>query len=197
MPVVTGTVKAISTKSGEGKFGPWTLYNMKIAETNGQENWYGFGNKHPGVREETHIQFFAKKNQKGYWEGDKDTIELVDGGQAPAPAAPRHNQAAAPQSAPSAPARQVDRQSSITLQTAFKVSTDLVNGMMAAGIYKPPLNSQDKKEKAQEMTVALVEKLAARFHPYFNDPEGFIESQLSDAAKDAVNEGESDEDMFD
>lgn len=191
MPIVEGIVKKISTREGEGQYGPYKLYNVCI-ESNGQETWYGFGNKNPGVRELSNVRFLAQQNNKGYWTGDAKSLELVD---APVP----QQAAQGPQSAP-APAQRAqspnDRQSSITLQTAFKVSAEYVGRLVEAGVIKPAMNSQAKKEAAQDMIWDMVKRYSAELHEYFNDPDGFKESVLSSIKEAAVDESGSDESMF-
>lgn len=195
MALITGTVKKIQQREVNGKFGPATAYNLGV-EQDGQSEltWIGAGFKSPGVREESRVTIMATQNNQGYWQCKPENIEVLGVAQVAtqAPSAQETAQTQAPAPAPR-PANN-DRQSSITLQTAHKVAADVVGMMLANGILKPTVNSKPKQETAQDMVVAYVERLAARFHKSFNNPDEFIEDILSDAGRDAVDE--SDSDMF-
>jgi len=166
---IEGLVKSQKTKEWNGK----TMYNLAIDDGNGEWKWYGFGLKNPGVREETRVTFEASQNQKGYWVGDASTIEVQ---KTPDPAPQAQGGGAAPQKSSGG---FVDRQNSITLQTSFKVATDQVNGMLAAGLFKPAANSKAAKETAIEAYREFVKKVAAELHGYFMEPDKFEEMMLS------------------
>lgn len=181
MSTMKGTVKAIKTKDWNGK----TMYNLGVNTGGDQLEWVGFGVNNPGVREESVVSFDYKKNDKGYLVGNAKTIQVHKDEKPQASA----------QAQPKATGVFVDRQSSITLQTAFKVATEQAGDLLKAGIFKPATNTKAAKENAMDAYFDFVEERAARLQSHFMDPDAFLEERLSKSSSNNTHKEEDDEDF--
>lgn len=180
MTIMKGTVKAIKTKEWNGK----TMYNLGVNTGGDQLEWVGFGASNPGVREESVVSFEYKKNDKGYLVGNAKTVQ-VHKDEKPEVTA---------QAQPKASGGFVDRQASITLQTAFKVATEQAGDLLKSGIFKPTTNTKAAKENAIDAYFDLVDEIAARLQARFMDPEAFLEERLNKPSNNTRKE-EDDEDF--
>lgn len=164
---VTGTLQKIKERAYNGK----TLYSICV-----DDNWYGLGEEHPGVREHSTVTFQCYKNNKGYDTIVQDTLQV--------------EKEAAPDRESTAPESSNHRQKSIVLQTAFKCAPMIVDTAIKAGAFKPATNTAAAKQKSLHALLAYTDKVAGRLYAYFLDPDAFESQVLSDPpqAEDAGDE---------
>jgi hypothetical protein len=170
MTTMKGTVKAIKTKDWNGK----TMYNLGVNTGGEKLEWVGFGTNNPGVREESVVSFEYKQNDKGFLVGNAKTINV-------------HKDEKPAVQAKATGGGFQDRQSSITLQTAFKVATEQAGDLLSSGLFKPATNTKAAKETAIDAYFALVDKIASRLHGNFMNPENFEAKVLEEATPDDDN----------
>ena len=181
MATIKGVVKVIKTKPWKDK----TMHNLGLSvDGDDKLKWFGFGLNNPGVREESVVSFDYKENDKGYLVGNAKSIKVHKDEVAPAAAAPK---------ASGGGGGFQDRQSSITLQTAFKVATEQAGDLLASGLFKPAANSKAAKAAAIDAYFAFVDQIAARLHGNFMNPENFEARVLEEAADDVEEETQADD----
>lgn len=111
---ITGTFEElIKVKTGKGKKGPWTLWNIKV-----DGNRYGAGFDQPKAAVGDQVEFETEENENGYQEIVKGTFKVTK--------AATKEESAATKAKTSAETS--EKQSSIEAQTALKAAVDLVNG---------------------------------------------------------------------
>ena len=71
----TGTLRRLSTKTGVGRRGPWTLYSGKVEKPDGTEyeKWISFGFEKPAVEEGKFYSIEAEEDAKGFIKSTKIT----------------------------------------------------------------------------------------------------------------------------
>lgn len=158
---VQGFVEQIGERRVTTKFGESTAYSIKIRSENGETEWYGLGFKKPPFREGSSIKFEAYKNKKGYLDADFDSFEVLK--DVPASTASSGSN--------SGTKALNNRDNSITLQTAFKVAPEIVNGMIAAGILSLASGTKASKENSQEAYLEYVNRVAYDLQAKFLDPD--------------------------
>ncbi len=117
--MVTGTFEGlIVVKEGNGKKGPWKLYNIKV---DGKKYGIGFKPVKAGVGET--VQFEAEQNENGYWDANPDTFKVIGntGRSGTAGATGTNSFGADP------------RQASIELQVCLKTAGKIAAAAMEAG----------------------------------------------------------------
>ncbi len=68
--MISGTVRTIQTKDWNGKI----LYTIIL---NNDSTYYGCGNFNPKAKPGDFVQFEANKNEKGFWQVDKNTLDVT------------------------------------------------------------------------------------------------------------------------
>lgn len=71
-----GFIARLTTKTGTGKRGKWTLYSVKIEKRDGTEydEWVSLGFEDPGVKEGDYIVVQANQ-ENGRWKADIKTLQ--------------------------------------------------------------------------------------------------------------------------
>lgn len=121
--MVTGTFEGlIVVKEGNGKKGPWKLYNIKV---DGKKYGIGFKPVKAGVGET--VQFEAEQNENGYWDANPDTFKVIGntGRSGTAGATGTNSFGADP------------RQASIELQVCLKTAGEIAAAAVGAGTITP------------------------------------------------------------
>lgn len=139
MATITGIFEGlIIAKEGNGKRGPWKLYNIKV---DGKK--YGIGFDPVKAATGDRVSFEAKENDKGYMEADPKSFKVIG-------AATAETRGAASGATPDA------RQDSIERQTCLKAAAEIV----AAQIGASTLNGQPSAAVA-----SLVSDFMRILHP--------------------------------
>lgn len=180
MSTMKGTVKAIKTKDWNGK----TMYNLGVNTGGEQLEWVGFGTSNPGVREESVVSFDYKKNDKGYLVGNAKTIHVHKDEKSPSPPTP-------PSKASNGAF--VDRQSSITLQSATGYATEQIGRAAELGYFKPATNTKAAKEAALDAFFAAIDKRTAVLQARFMDPDNFLSEMLEQQSNDTHKEEDAED----
>ena len=133
--MVTGTFEGlIVVKEGNGKKGPWKLYNIKV---DGKKYGIGFDPVKAAVGDT--VQFEAEKSDKGYWEADPKSFKVI-------PTTGRSGAAGATGVAND------PRQASIELQVCLKTAGEVAAAAVGAGAITP------------DQAADYIEKLTATFN---------------------------------
>lgn len=176
--MIQGYVKRISTKTGTGKRGVWTLYSGIIEKDDGTESgWISFGFEKPPFAEGSYISLETETTDRG--------LNLVQGS-AKVLTPPAKPAAAPPTAAGSSGATSkgagnyVDRNDSIVYQSSRKDSLALVALLLEHDAL--PISASTAKAgqaKRFEEIKAYVDKLTVEF---FNDVQtGRIFQSVVDA----------------
>jgi hypothetical protein len=74
-----GFVTKISTKTGQGKRGTWTLYSLKLEGEDGIEvkDWLSYGFDPPKFKEGDYVKLDATKNDRGYLQVDVASVKVA------------------------------------------------------------------------------------------------------------------------
>lgn len=74
-----GFVVKIHTKTGSGKRGPWTLYNVKLEGEDGVQlkDLLSYGFEQPKFKEGDYVKLEATRNEKGYLNIDPDSVKVA------------------------------------------------------------------------------------------------------------------------
>ena len=168
MSTMKGTVKAIKTKEWNGK----TMYNLGLNTGGEKLEWVGFGTNNPGVREESVVSFEYKKNDKGYLVGNAKSLEV------------HKDEKPANTTSPQGKAQGgfVDRQASITLQSATGYATEQIGRAAELGYFKPATNTKAAKEAALDAFFAAIDKRTAVLQARFMEPDNFLAEMLEKQA---------------
>ena len=161
--VYQGFISKISTKTGAGKRGPWTLYSGKIEKEDGTEydDWISFGFDKPNAVEGDYVKVTTEADNKGYQK--VTSLEKLKN----APAKSGKGAASGKNSDVAAPSGAKER--SIHYQSARKDAIEVLRTLMQVDAL--PLSSAKTKAgetKRYEEIMALVDKLTVR---YFHDTE--------------------------
>ena len=146
-----GTVSKILEKNGRSAKGPWTLYNVVLA-TEAGEVVIGFGFDKPKVREGSVVSMEAAENAKGYWEADKNSVQVLkeEGGGASDTKTVSNGVAAVDQ-----------RQRSIITQSSYGYAVSIVDTLLANDLIKlPPAKS--KANDSYDLYMEVLDRVAQR-----------------------------------
>lgn len=200
MNTYKGFIAAITTKTGLGRRGPWTLYSGKLEKEDGTEypEWISFGFDKPTVQKGDYVKIETEEDGKGY-QKVKTCVQLKN---PPAKAQPATKAVSAPSGGSSF---DVNRQKSIHYQSSRKDAIEVL-GLLIAKDALPMTAAKTKAGEAAryEEIMALVDKLTVR---YFNDTESLriLDSVVDDGAvetdvgqvpdqEDAVDAPQNEED---
>lgn len=155
---VTGIVERIVERNVRTKRGDSVAYSICVREQGAAEDaWYGNGFTRPSCREGSSVRFNAVQNSGGYWNIDGN-IEVLKDQAAPAAGQGRAGTVVLG-----------NRDKSITLQTAYKVASGMVNDMFTHGIITFPKTKKD----AQAAYESAVEDLAFGLQKKFLEPDKY------------------------
>ena len=166
--MVTGTFEGlIVVKEGNGKKGPWKLYNIKV---DGKKYGIGFKPVKAGVGET--VQFEAEQNENGYWDANPDTFKVIGntGRSGTAGATGTNSFGADP------------RQASIELQVCLKTAGEIAAAAVGAGTITPDQAADYKVLQAEvgQTTDAFAIDESSEWRNYYDN-------EYRDALKQAVN----------
>jgi len=153
MSQVTGVVERINSRMVSTRYGEKEAWSVNV---NGE--WYSAGFNRPPCREGSQVRFDVV--QKGKYFNVEGDIEVVKEQSTTAPAASSGGGGA--------PVSMDNRNKSITLQSAFKVAPEIVNGMIAADILT---FAKNKKEASQDAYFEYVKMTAYQLQEMFLDPD--------------------------
>ena len=146
---VQGFVEKLSTKQGQGRNGPWTMFSINV---NGE--WYSCGFKAPNCQEGQYVEFDVV--QKGQY---KNAENVTPTQQASAPAG-NGGTGAAPASMP------VNKKDiSIHFQSCRKDAIQTLGVLLGNDAVKLPAKQADKYDAA----LALIDELTARYYLRLDD----------------------------
>jgi hypothetical protein len=173
-----GFLTKLTSKSGSGKRGPWTVYSGRVEKDDGTEydNWLGFGFDSPPCKEGDYVKIEAEKDAKGYFKVSK--VEVLKN--PPAKSAPVATATGQKEGS------YVDnRQSSIHYQSSRKDAIEIVKTLISMDAL--PITAAKTKAgeaKRYEEIMALVDKLTVR---YFHDTQSqrLLESVADEGATEA------------
>jgi len=178
METMKGTVKAIKTREWNGK----TMYTLGINTGGEKLEWIGFGVNNPGVREESVVTVECKKNDKGYWVGNHKTLQVHKDEKPQVTAQPQAK----------AQGGFVDRQASITLQSATGYATEQVGKAAELDYFKPATNTKAAKEAALTAFFEAIDKRTIELQARFMAPDEFLADALEKEANTHKEESTED-----
>lgn len=180
MASVTGVVA--KTRATMAKNNKGMVYQLCVRDGNGEENWYGFGFKDPGVTEGQGVTFEYEEN--GRWlNGDAASIRVEKN-------VPTQEQSASRNDISNAVRSTNQKERSIMTQTAYKVAAEITNGMVAAGVMKfKATTTEAGRDSAVELYMGMVHDVAQQVFNKFADP-------LELTADDEVESEEEGDDPY-
>lgn len=148
MQKIQGYIDKITTKTGHGKNGPWTLYSILV-----NDNWYSCGFDAPKAAESQYVEFDAEPN--GKYNPNVKNLQVVQAA------------AAAPAAVGGAPkALPVNKKDvSIHFQSCRKDAIQTVGLLLQSEAVKLPAKQADKFDVA----MALIDELTARYYLRLED----------------------------
>ena len=169
---ITGIFKGLTSRKGEGKRGPWTLYTVNV-EVNGKERKFNAGFKKPSIRvnEGDSVEVILEK------EGDYDRVVDV------IPASNSNSNTSSESGNGNGNGQKYDPniQDRIVRQFAFQYAMEIVNS-----VYSDP-NAKQRKNPAERMSLAVA--LADHIVQYIST--GFVEPiKMEDLTKKQTVAGE-------
>ena len=145
-------LKAVVTKIMARPWGDKTFYSLSLE---GQDKFFGVGEKLPDVKEGAEIEFVYTINNKGYPQIDTDTIKFLGF----KTVAPQQNRPTNRGQKSAGPAQSYDsRQNNITWQSARNAGIEFLKLAFEQGALKMPGKVADRYEVLQGMLLELTEQ---------------------------------------
>lgn len=148
-----GYVQKLSTKQGQGRNGPYTMYNVNI-----DGEWYGHGFKPPQCNEGDYVQFNVI--QKGQYKNADSISVVANNNVASAPA---------PASAPVAALPVNKKDVSIHFQSCRKDAIQTVGILLAHEAVKLPAKQADKFDAAMALIDEITNQNYLRLEDVINE----------------------------